>query len=59
MYSSLDFEKEINNLRQHGRNFDTLNELKDELKIEWLNMHMYASDNVIKSTHSFMGSGSV
>jgi len=54
MHSSLDFEKEIKNLRQHGRNFNSLDELKDELIVEWHDMYVYAPNDVIKTTHDLI-----
>lgn len=54
MYSALDFEKNETMLRQHGRNFATLEDLLDELKAEWHNMILFASDSVLIETHAFI-----
>jgi hypothetical protein len=54
MYASLDFEKEIHNLRKHGRNFASYEELMEELKTEWYNMILFASDEVLRTTHAFI-----
>lgn len=54
MYASLDFDKEIQNLRMHGRNFATYEELIDELKTEWYNLILFASDDVLKTMHAFI-----
>ena len=58
MYSFLDFEKYNPILKQQGRNFNTQDELKDELKTEWHNMILFASDDVLKSTHAFINNPS-
>jgi hypothetical protein len=56
MYSALDFEKEKDKLKQHHRNFETLDELLDELKAEWHNMILFASDRSLKKTKAFIKS---
>ena len=54
LYSCLDFEKQKPMLHEHGRKFSSLDELIDELKTEWHNMLLYASDEVLISTHTFI-----
>ncbi len=54
MLSALDFEKSKAMLQQHGRNFATVDDLMDELKAEWHNMVLFASDEVLVSTHDFI-----
>ena len=59
MYATLDFDKEIHNLRMHGRNFASYEELIDELKTEWYNLILFASDDVLRTTHAFILNPSV
>jgi len=54
MHSALDFEKNKPMLHQQGRNFASLDDLLDELKTEWHNMILFASDEVLKSAHDFI-----
>lgn len=54
MYSTLDFEKHSPLLRQHGRSFATLADLDDELRTEWHNMILFASEAVLSSVHAFI-----
>jgi len=56
MYSALDFQKEKHNLKKHNRDFDTIEQLLDELKAEWHNMILFASDHALKTTHEFINS---
>lgn len=58
MYGAVDFEKQKPMLGQHGRDFETLEELLDELKTEWHNMILFASDDVLRRTHAFIKSPS-
>ena len=51
----LDFEKNKPMLQQHGRQYiNTPEDLKDELKIEWNNMILFASNEVLVATHQFI-----
>lgn len=54
MYSALDFEKNKVMLRQQGRNFAKFEDLLDELKAEWHNMILFASDGVLIDSHAFI-----
>lgn len=54
MYSFLDFEKYSKTLLLNNRNFKDKTELWEELKIEWSNMTLYASDGVIRSMKKFL-----
>ena len=54
MHSALDFDKNKILLNQHGRSFATLDDLMDELKAEWHNMILYASDEVLTESHVFI-----
>lgn len=58
VYSALDFEKHQALLNQHGRNFQSRDELLDELKTEWHNMILFASDDVLTCTHAFISNPS-
>lgn len=55
MLSCLDFEKNKQMLHQHGRTcINSLNDLKDELKIEWNNMILFSSEEVLSTMHLFI-----
>jgi hypothetical protein len=54
MYDSLDFDKAKDKLKKHGRDYNTLGDLIDELKIEWDNMLLYASSEVLKTFQAFI-----
>lgn len=58
MHCALDFEKNKQMLQQQGRNFATLEDLLDELKAEWHNMILFASDGVLIGTREFIRSPS-
>lgn len=47
MYGLLDFEKSNFEFQKHGRNFHTIQDLIEEIKIERNNMILFASDKVI------------
>lgn len=54
MYSALNFEKHKNMLQKSGRAHVTIEELLDEIKAEWNNSFLFASDKVLKSVHGFI-----
>lgn len=55
MLSCLDFEKEKIHLHESGRQYiKSLNDLKDELRMEWNNMILFASEDVLVKTHAFL-----
>ena len=54
MYSLLDFDKNKDKLEKHGRVFANADDLVDELKTEWNNMLLYASDDVLKTLQEFV-----
>jgi hypothetical protein len=54
MLAMLDFEKSLPGLRQHGRNFNSPEELLNEIRDERNNMILYASDEVIKAVKLFI-----
>lgn len=55
MLSCLDFEKNKQMLHKHGRpEINKLEDLKDELKAEWNNMILFASDEVLTKMHKFL-----
>ena len=58
MYGVLDFEKQNPMMKQHGRNFNSVNDLIEELKTEWQNMFLFASDDVLIGTHAFIANPS-
>ena len=59
MYAALDFDTHAPLLHQHGRNFPDLKSLHDELKTEWHNMFLFASEDVLVEIHGFILSPSV
>jgi hypothetical protein len=54
MLAMLDFEKNQPMLKEHGRNFGSINELSDEIRTERNNMILFASDEVITSLKNFL-----
>ena len=56
MYASLDFDKNKLELEKVGRNFRSLNDVLEELQMEWYNMILFASDDALKAMHSFIQS---
>lgn len=54
MYASLDFEKHSVTLLKNNRDFKDRSELEDELKTEWTNMTLYATDQVILAMKDFL-----
>ncbi|MEM7793185.1 MAG: hypothetical protein AAF579_01870 [Cyanobacteria bacterium P01_C01_bin.118] len=54
IYSALDFDKNKVMLRQQGRKFLSREDLMDELKAEWHNMILFASDGALMNTHTFI-----
>jgi len=54
MLAMLDFEKSLPSLGQHGRNFNSPQQLRDEIKDERNNMLLFASDNVINAIKQFV-----
>lgn len=59
MYAALDFKTHVPFLRQHGYRFDNIDELHNELKAEWHNMILFASEEVLVSVHEFIRTPSV
>lgn len=55
MLSCLDFERNKSMLHQSGRQYiKSLTDLKEELKLEWNNMILFASDEVLTTLHLFI-----
>jgi hypothetical protein len=55
LLSYLDFDKNKSMLHLHGRQYiNSIDDLKDELKLEWNNMILFASSEVLMSMHKFM-----
>ena len=59
MHAFLNFAKRAPHLEQVGRHFTSQADLLDELKMEWHNMILFASDDALKQVHSFIQSPSV
>lgn len=56
MYAALDFEKENVHLTRQGRNFKSIQDLMDEIRMEWVNMVLFASDEALKTVTDFINS---
>lgn len=54
MHACLDFERSNTELSKHGRNFHSLDDLLDEIRAEWHNMILFASDSVLQTTQEFI-----
>lgn len=54
MRGALDFDMEKPKLNQHGRNFQSLEELLNEIKTEWYNMILFASEEVLTESYVFI-----
>lgn len=54
MYALLDFDKRNGLMKPFGRNFNTADDLIEELKTEWNNMLLYADDEVLKTFQFFI-----
>ena len=55
LLSYLDFEKNKPMLHQHGRQYiKTIEDLKEELQLEWNNMILFASDKVLSTMNEFI-----
>lgn len=59
MFSCLDFDKNKNMLQKHGREYiNNMQDLKDELIMEWNNMILFASEDVLFTMQQFIESPS-
>ena len=55
LLSYLDFEKNKPMLHQHGRPYiKTIEDLKEELQLEWNNMILFASNRVLSTMNKFI-----
>lgn len=54
MFGYLQGAKSIEHLNQHGRSFHSKNEILEEVIVEWLNMVLFASDNVMAELQEFI-----
>jgi hypothetical protein len=54
MYTALDFEKRGPGLKQFGRNFQSNSDVIDELKAEWHNAILFASEEALRSIYVFI-----
>jgi len=53
------FDKSKPMLQQHGRQYiNSIEDLRDELKLEWNNMILFASSEVLTTMHAFIESSS-
>ncbi len=59
MYAVLDFEKRGLGLQQFGRNFQSKDDLLEELKNEWHAAILYASEEALITIHAFIRQPSV
>ncbi|MFY7666891.1 hypothetical protein [Flavobacterium sp.] len=53
-YSLVNYEKEKDKLKRQKPEITSKEELIDEIKLEWFNMTLYASDLVIKTMKKFI-----
>jgi heme/copper-type cytochrome/quinol oxidase subunit 1 len=58
-YVALDFEKRNRGLEHFGRQFISNDDVLDELRTEWHNAILYASDELLESLHGFIRKPSV
>jgi hypothetical protein len=54
MFGFLQGAKSIQHLNQHGRSFQTKEEILEEVIVEWLNMVLFASDKVMRELQDFI-----
>lgn len=54
MWACLDFDKRGAGLEQYGRNFKSVDDIIDELRAEWHNAILFASDEVLQAMHDFI-----
>ena len=59
MHAALDFENQVHLLRQHGRDHADVASLLEELRAEWHNMILFASEDVLVSVHAFIREPSI
>lgn len=50
----LDFDKRSKGLEKFGRDFKSHEQLIDEIKAEWHNAILFASDEVLEDLHAFI-----
>jgi hypothetical protein len=54
MSTLLDFDKRSGGLEKFGRDFKSQEQLIDEIKAEWHNAFLFASDEVLEDMHAFI-----
>ena len=54
MYTLLDFDKRSKGLEKFGRDFKSQEQLIDEIKAEWHNAILFATDEVLEDLHAFI-----
>ena len=58
MFGYLQGQSSIKHLNQYGRSFQSTKEILEEVKTEWLNMILFASDGVMEGLQEFIRSPS-
>ena len=53
-YALINYDKEKENLKIRRHNIKTKDDLFEEVYLEWVNMPLYASDSIIKTTKMFL-----
>jgi hypothetical protein len=54
MYGLLNFAKNRENLKGAGRDFESQDDLREELRTEWHNMLLFASEDALHSVQAFI-----
>ena len=54
MYAVCDFEANLKRMSQHRPDLNTFDDVMEELKAEWHNMLLFASQNTQSNLHSFI-----
>lgn len=54
MYGCINFDKDKKKLQEHGRFFNTIEDVLEELKTEWHNMILFASEGTLKTLQDFI-----
>lgn len=54
MFEYLQGEGSVKQMNQYGRSFQSREEILEEVKAEWLNMILFASDGVVRELQEFV-----
>ncbi|GBF22925.1 hypothetical protein tpqmel_0329 [Candidatus Gastranaerophilus sp. (ex Termes propinquus)] len=54
MEAALNFDKSLKKLKTHRHDINSKEDLIDELNVEWKNMFVFASDEVILNVRNFL-----